>query len=220
MKKEIKILLADDHEIIRDGLKSLLVSEESILVIDEAGNGEEVLRKIKALPELDLVVMDINMPIKDGIETTKEVKEKYPEIAVLILTQYNRTEFVKSLIASGADGYVLKNSGRKILIEAIHSLADGEPYYEREITKTVMSTFKKERSYRKALDVDLTDREKDVIRLIYKELSTQEIADKLFISKHTVDSHRKNILGKLEVKNVAGIIKYAVLQGIVKDYEA
>ena len=220
MKRQIKILIADDHELVRDGLKSLLQPETWVEVLDETSNGQEVLDKIKALPELDMVLMDINMPEKDGIETTKEIKELYPEIAVLILTMYNRKEFVKNLIASGADGYMLKNSGKKVLLEAIQSLAQGEPYYEREITKTVMSTFKSSQTYTKATDVELSEREKDVIRLIYEECSTDEIADQLFISKHTVNTHRKNILSKLDVKNVAGMIKYAIQTGIVKGYES
>jgi DNA-binding NarL/FixJ family response regulator len=220
MKRLIKILIADDHELVRDGLKSLLLPEDWVEVLGEASNGQEVLDKIKSLPELDMVLMDINMPVKDGIETTKEIKELHPEVAVLILTMYNRREFVKNLIASGADGYMLKNSGKNILLEAIQSLAKGEPYYEREITKTVMSTFKSVHTYSKPTDVELSEREKDVIRLIYAECSTDQIADRLFISKHTVNTHRKNILSKLDVKNVAGIIKYAIQTGIVKAYES
>ena len=217
--KTVKILIADDHDLIREGLKSLLEPEPSITIIAEAINGEEVLAQIKQLPELDIILMDINMPVMDGIDTTLKIKENYPEIGIIVLTMYNRKEFVKNLIASGADGYVLKNSGKKVLMEAINCVAGGEPYYEKEITRTIMSTFKKPLSYRTNVDVELTEREKDVIRLIVRGKSTEEIAEQLFISKHTVDTHRKHILAKLEVKNVAGIIRYAFQTGLVKDYD-
>ncbi len=217
--KFVKLLIADDHELIRDGVKSLLSAEAFIQIVGEARNGEEVLHKVKALPELDLVLMDINMPVLDGIDTTKKLKELHPEIGIIVLSMYNRKEFVKNLIASGADGYILKNSGKKALLEAIISVVKGEPYYEKEITKTIMSTFKKPQSITHNTDVKLTSREEDVIRYVVKGLSTDEIAEKLFISKHTVDTHRKHILSKLDVKNVAGIIKYAVQTGLVKDYD-
>jgi len=215
----VRLILADDHALIRDGLRSLLAPEPNIEVIGEASNGDEVLQLVEQTPELELVLLDINMPELDGIETTQKLKDKHPEVGVLILTMYNRTEFVKNLIASGADGYVLKNSGRDTLIEAITSITQGEPYYEREITKTIMGTFQQPRKSASAEYVELSDREKEVIQLIVREYSTEQIAEKLFLSKHTVDSHRKNILGKLQVKNVAGIMRYAIQTGIVKDYE-
>src|SRR5262245_50163084 len=219
MKDKIRILLADDHELIREGIKSLLASSESIVVVDETNTGEGVLEKVKSLPELDIVLLDINMPVLDGIETTKRLKQHHPEIGVIILTMYNRKEFIKNLVASGADGYVLKNSGKKSLIEAITSVASGEPYYGKEIVRTIMSTFKHRQDPEKMPEIDLSEREKEVIRLIVRENSTEEIAEKLFISRHTVNTHRKSILSKLGVKNVAGIIKYAIQTGIVKEYE-
>lgn len=215
----IKVLLADDHDIIIEGLTAMLEDVGDIEIVGIAHNGNEVLEKVKALHELDVVVMDINMPELDGIETTKLVKEKHPEISVLILSMYNRQEFVKNLLASGIDGYLMKNSGKKMFLEAIRCLQRGEPFYGPEITKTIMKGYQKNRVY--SLDVydELSEREKDVMRLIAQEMTSTQIADKLFISTHTVDTHRKNILSKLDVKNVAGLVRFAIQTGIVKDFE-
>ena len=216
---KINILLADDHNMIIEGLTAMLEPEEDINIVGVAHNGNEVFEKVSALSELDLVVMDINMPELDGIETTLILKERYPEINVLILTMYNRQEFVKNLLDSGIDGYIMKNSGKKVLLEAVRSLHQGEPFYGPEITKTIMKGYQKNRIY--SIDVynELSEREKDVMRLIVGELTSVEIADRLFISTHTVDSHRKNILSKLDVKNVAGLVKFALQMGIVKDFD-
>ena len=217
MAREIKILVADDHDLIREGVKSLLESEEDIKVILEVNNGQEVIEQVDLIPEVDIVLMDINMPVIDGIEATRRIKDSHPEVGVLILSTYNKREFIKNLVSSGADGYILKNSGKASLIRAIRAIASGGSYYDMEITKTMMST-EFMGGYDSNIDVDLSDREKEVIKLIAEEYSTSQIAEKLFISRHTVDSHRKNVLSKLDVKNVAGIIKYAIQTGIVKDY--
>ena len=214
----VQVLVVDDSAVARGIISNFLNNDPDIDVIGTAKDGKEAIDSAAQLKP-DLITMDINMPVMDGIDTTLKIKENYPEIGIIVLTMYNRKEFVKNLIASGADGYVLKNSGKKVLMEAINCVAGGEPYYEKEITRTIMSTFKKPLSYRTNVDVELTEREKDVIRLIVRGKSTEEIAEQLFISKHTVDTHRKHILAKLEVKNVAGIIRYAIQTGLVKDYD-
>ncbi|MEQ9300908.1 MAG: response regulator transcription factor [Cyclobacteriaceae bacterium] len=217
--KSIKVLLADDHEMILDGLKLILEQQDDIEVVGEAYDGEEVLSMVRRLPELDIVILDINMPKKDGIEVTKEIKSTYPEVKVLILSMYNRKEFVKNLVEAGTDGYILKNAGKSELLRAIQALVQGEPYYGPEITKTMMKTYQKSKVFDNPMDVNLSEREKEVVRLIANEASTAEIADKLFISPHTVDSHRKNILSKLDVKNTAGVVKYALQTGIIKGFD-
>ena len=216
---KIKVLLADDHDMIIEGLTAMLEHVDDIEIVGIAHNGNEVLDIVRSLQELDVVVMDINMPELDGIETTKMVKEKHPEISILILTMYNRQEFVKNLLASGIDGYIMKNSGKKVLLEAIRSLHSGEPYYGSEITKTIMKGYQKNRVFNLDVFNELSDREKDVMRLIVKEMTSTEIAEALFISTHTVDTHRKNILSKLNVKNVAGLVRFALQTGIVKDFD-
>ncbi len=215
----IKILVADDHQIIIDGLKLLLSQKEGVEVVAEAHHGEEVVRTVKNLDELDLVILDINMPEKDGITVAKELKTEFPEVKILIMSTYNQPEFIKNLIATGVDGYLLKNSGRAELFLAIDTLMRGEPYYSKEITKTVIKSFQKSKVFDSPLDIEVSEREKDVIRLIAEGLNTAEIADKLFVSTHTIDSHRKNILSKLEVKNSAGVIRFGIQTGIIKGFD-
>ena len=216
---KINVLLADDHELVLDGLKLILSQRNDIEVVGEAHDGETILYLLTKIPELDVVVLDINMPKKDGIQVTKEIKERYPEVKVLILSMYNRKEFVKNLIDAGIDGYILKNAGKMELLKAIDTLVTGEPYYGDEITKTIMKSYQKNKVFDNPSDVALSEREKEIVALIANENTTQEIAEKLFISPYTVDTHRKNILSKLDVKNAAGIMKFALQTGIIKGFD-
>ena len=215
----IKVLLADDHELVLDGLKLILERDDRFEVIGEAYDGEELLRKIRMAPELDIVVLDINMPKKDGIQVTREIKSTFPEVKVLILSMYNRKEFVKNLVDVGIDGYILKNAGKQELLKALETLSGGDPYYGEEVTKTIMKSYQKKKVFDNPIDVELSTREKEIVKLIANELTTAEIADQLFISVYTVDTHRKNILAKLGVKNAAGIMKFALQTGIVKGFD-
>lgn len=221
MKDDVKtkVLIADDHELVLDGLKLILGQDEQFEIVGEAKDGEEVLRVIRRVPELDIVVMDINMPEKDGIQVTREIKNTYPEVKVLILSMYNRKEFVKNLVEAGIDGYILKNSGKDQLLTALKALVDGEPYYGKEITQTIMKSYQKKKVFDNPIDVELSVREKEIVALIAQEFSSVEIAEKLFISQYTVDTHRKNILAKLRVKNAAGIMKFALQTGILKGFD-
>lgn len=216
---KIRIVLADDHQMILEGLQAMLNGEDEIEVIEEARDGVEVIELVQSNREIDVVVLDINMPRLDGIETTKRIKAAYPEIKVLILSMYNRVEFVKNLLESGTDGYILKNSGKQVLITALKSLARGEPYYSAEITQTIMKSYQRTRTFDHSVYAELSDREKEVIIGIALEKTTQEIAEMLCLSKHTIDTHRKNVLSKLDVKNAAGIVKYAIQSGLVKDFD-
>ena len=216
---KVKLLIADDHEMIRDGLRVLLNQTGQFDIVAEASNGREVIEVIKKIDELDIIVLDINMPDKDGIEVTTELKKTYPEIKILIVTMYNRKEFIKSLMEIGVDGYILKNSGKDELVAALNSLNRGEPYYGAEITKTVMKSYQKQRVFDSPLDIEMSEREKETIRLIADGLSTHEIGEKLFLSTHTINTHRKNILNKLNVKNSAGVIRYGIQTGIVKGFD-
>lgn len=214
-----KIIIADDHELILDGLISLLDGEEGFSIVGTAINGVELLELIEKAEEVDVLVLDINMPEKDGIEVTKEVKEKYPEIKIIILSMYKRSEFIKNLLKAGADGYILKNSGKETLVEAINTVHAGERYFSKEVLDTMMDSYTEERADRDLAIVELSEREKEVVRLIVQEKSTAEIADELYLSSHTINSHRKNILNKLGVKNTAGIFRYAIQTGIVKGFD-
>ena len=201
----IKTIIADDHQIIIDGIKSILATEKNIAVIGEAANGEEVLDMIKR-EKPDLVIMDINMPQVDGIEATLNIRRKYPGIKVLILTMYNDAGFIKKMAEAGAHGFILKNTGSKELMLAIHLVMEGNTYYEQKVMDALVKSYQRPKEDL----VKLTKRETDVLSLLAEGLTTPEIAEKLFIATHTVESHRKNLLSKCGQKTSAGLVKYAM----------
>ncbi|MFK5856538.1 MAG: response regulator transcription factor [Bacteroidota bacterium] len=210
---QIKILLADDHKIVRDGIISLLSDEENLNIVCEAENGIQVIDKLKN-HDIDIIIMDISMPKMNGIECTINVKRLYPHIHVLILSMYNEEQYVSEVFSSGASGYILKSSGRDDLINAIVTINAGKPYYSPEITQTYIESLAKPTNVSKSgiQDVidELTSREFEVLELIVNEHSNLEIAEKLFISVRTVDAHRRNLINKIDVKNTAGLVKFAI----------
>lgn len=205
----INIIIADDQQIIIEGLKGLLIKEKDINIVDHAKNGIELLEKLKT-KAVDLILLDIHMPEMDGIEAAKIVKEEYPSIKILVLSMYNKPEFIRSIIEAGAHGYVLKNAPREELVEAIERVYAGLEHYSPEVKDTIMQNLKTKSHVGPAY---LTERERAVIRLLADGLTTTEIAGKLFISSHTVDTHRKNLMNKLNQKNIASLVKYAVENG-------
>jgi two-component system nitrate/nitrite response regulator NarL len=207
----INILIADDHKMVIDGLKALLSEEKNIKVIGQALSGNEVIQFLKQNSErVNLIILDINMPDTDGIETSKYVHNQYPKIKILILSMYNRPLFIKNLIEVGVSGYILKNTGKEELLTAISKINDGEDYFSAEITKSIMTSFKETQP---AQEGQLTKREQEILRLLAKALTTSEIAEKLFLSTHTIDTHRKNLLSKLNLKNTPALVKYAIENG-------
>lgn len=213
--EKLRILLADDHAVILDGLNAMLEGEDDLEVIDGVQSGEEVMQKLEFPPHPDLIILDINMPDMDGIEVTEAVKKDFPDIKILILSMHSRTEFINKLLAAGADGYILKNSGRDELLTAIRVIANGDQFFSREIIKKGFT----DQLLGNTGVVELSDREKDVIRYIAEGLSSREIAEELNISSHTVDSHRKNVLTKIGARNTADITRYAIQTGIVKGFD-
>lgn len=214
MNKKIKIIIVDDHKIFLDGLRTVLEGAEQLEVLGEAQNYEE-LTKLLSVSKPDVLLLDINMPGKDGIEITKLLKEKDKSIKILLLTMHNETGIIQKGLEAGIDGYVLKNTDRYELIAAIEAIMDGESYYSEKVTKTIMEGLKPQGQGSYANAIKLTRREIDVMKLIAEEFTTTEIADKLTISQHTVESHRKNLLSKLNVRNTAGLVRYAVKNGLV-----
>ncbi|MFZ6012529.1 MAG: response regulator [Bacteroidota bacterium] len=210
----IHVILADDHQVVIDGLKAILVQEDDIKVAGEALDGEKLLALLRKSDGQPIVVLlDINMPGIDGIEATKIIRQKHPHVRILILSMYNKPTFIKGLIEAGVSGYILKNTGREELLRAIRTVAGGEEYFGSEVTKTIMNSFKSGADP----TVELTKREIEILKLVAKAYSTAEIAEKLFISTYTVDTHRKNLLSKLNLKNTAGLVNYAVQNGLTDD---
>jgi DNA-binding NarL/FixJ family response regulator len=210
----IKLILTDDHQVVIDGLKAILLQENDMIVCGEALNGDKLLDLLKACSDEPIVLLlDINMPGIDGIEATKIIRKKHPNVRILILSMYNKPVFIKTLIEAGVSGYVLKNTGREELLKAIRTVADDQEYFGAEVTKAIMSSFKTGANP----TAELTRREMEILALVAKAHTTAEIAEKLFISTYTVDTHRKNLLSKLNLKNTAGLVNYAIQNGLTEE---
>lgn len=214
----IRILLVDDHKIVRDGIISLLQDDPRLVIVGQAENGIEALDKIEKV-EPDLVLLDINMPIMDGLNCAKHITEKFPNVKILTLTMLNEQEHIKNMLAAGAGGYILKSSGREELITAINTVMAGNTYFSEEVKDLIMmDMIKRKTSTGKIVGepIPLTPREIDVLQLIVDEYTNLEIAEKLFISVRTVDAHRRNLLEKTGSRNTAGLVKYALENDLVK----
>lgn len=212
MKPVIRLLIADDHAILRDGIVSLLRSEKSFAVLGTAANGYEVLDLI-AKNEYDVCLLDINMPGLDGIETAKLVKAKKPDIKIIMLTTYNDREIISELIFIGVNGYLLKNSDKQELVEAVQRVMNGRHYFSEEVEKVILAGLTEKRT---ADVAPLTEREQQVVQLLAQEYTNEKIAAELNISFRTVETHRKNIMQKTKSGNLAGLIKYAYAKGLLK----
>jgi len=204
----INILIADDHQLLIDGIKAALAGIPDLNIAAEVYNGFQVIEKLETGLPIDIILMDINMPKLDGLSATKLVHKKFPSVKVIALSQYDEKRFVKQMVKNGAMGYLLKDSSKDVLETAIRTVHDGRNYFcDRLSLRLISQELKIEDT--KSLFPKLTEREVEILRLIGKELSSQEIADKLFISFHTVESHRANLMSKAGVKNTAGLIRWA-----------
>ncbi len=211
----INILIADDHQLVVDGIKSMLASEPQYKVVAEANDGQQAWDMISSSTagQYQLLVTDISMPLLTGVELCKLVKHKYPEIKVLILSMYNNVSVVKEAIAAEADGYILKNTGKAEFLTALYRISDGGTYFTQDILPIIYNQYQKEKKQEEQL-ANLSQREKEILVLIVKEHTSEEIADKLFISKKTVDNHRAHILEKTRCRSTIGLVKYAIKNGI------
>jgi len=209
---QIKVLLVDDHQIIVDGLKSLLKNTEEIVVAAEANNGREALRILEIL-EIDVVIMDIDMPVMNGIDTLKEIVKRASKAKVIILSMHQEAGMIKSLTDIGANGYLLKSCSQSELIDAIHKVAKGQSYFSTDVTLALLKPNGSDKTDQK--NELITEREIEILKLIAGGFSNKEIGDQLFISHRTVDTHRTNLMKKLNVNNIAGLISFAIRNGIV-----
>ena len=209
---KIKVLVADDHTIVRDGIVSLLQSDESFTVVCTAGNGYEVMDLLNR-KEIDVCLLDINMPGLDGMETARLIREKKPAIKIIMLTTYNDKEIISELVHIGISGYLLKNSDKQELLEAVHKVMKGRHYFSQEVEDIILQGL----SDKKSPEVmTLTERELQIVQLLAKEYTNDKIAKELTISYRTVESHRKNIMQKTKSHNLAGLLKYAYSRGLLK----
>jgi DNA-binding NarL/FixJ family response regulator len=210
----INILIADDHQMFIDGLRSLLEGAPHICVAGEARDGHEVLERCDR-QAIDIVIMDINMPRMDGIQATREVLKRHPAIKILGLSMYNDREYISDILKAGARGYILKNTGKESLLTAIRTLHSGENYLGAEVSKTLLNSFMKHPQAVPPIE-KISGREKEVLGCIATGQTTHEIAEQLFISKNTVETHRKNLLYKLKARNTAELVNNAYKQRLIQ----
>ena len=217
LHKTIKIFLADDHTIVREGLAKLLEGEANLQVVGEAENGREAVGKVEELKP-DIVLMDIAMPMLNGIEATRQIRKICPETKIIILSMHSHERYISELFRLGASGYLLKSAAGTDIINAIQASLKGETYLSPSISNKVVEGYisiKKE-SHQENLYNRLSNREREVFQMIAEGRSTKQIAEILFISPSTVKSHRANIMEKLEMHNISQLIQFAIHLGIVE----
>lgn len=213
--QKLSVIIVDDHKLFREGLKLLLKNLEYIGDISEAPDGEVFLGMIKN-SHPDLVLMDIEMPKINGIEATAKALEMYPDLKVLALSMYGDEEYFQKMIDAGVCGFMLKNSEFSEVNKAIHAVAEGNNYFAEEILYKLVNRIKSKPSQPAEPSITLSDRELEVLLLICKGLSNQEIAEQLFISKRTVDHHRASLLTKSNTKNAASLVIYAIKNKLIE----
>lgn len=209
---KIKLLIVDDHKMLLDGIKSILEDVPFIEIIAVAKDGKEALGLLKTITP-DIMITDIDMPNINGIELTKRVKIAFSSIKIIALTSHYKSAVIASTIKAGVNGYLLKNTDKIEFVEAIETVYNGENYFSKDVKKIISDSIFNAKEA-KENNVNLRDREKEVLRLISKEKSTKEIAELLFISVNTVETHRKNLMRKIGTKNMVGLVKYAIQQDI------
>jgi DNA-binding NarL/FixJ family response regulator len=205
----IQLLIADDHQLLLDGISSILSDEAGINIAGKASNGFEVL-ELAALKKVDVCLLDISMPGMDGIATAKLLKEKIPALKIIILTTYNDRAIVEEMLAIGVSGYMLKNSGRNELVDAIEKVFHGGLYFSAEVHELILKDYiRLNRAKKFPQEIILTQREKEILQLLAMEYTNDKIAAELNISYRTVETHRKNLMHKTKAHNLAGLLKYA-----------
>ncbi len=218
-----RILIADDHDVVRSGLRALLRTSPDYSIVGEAVDGEEAVRMTEKTKP-DVVIMDISMPNLDGIAATKIIKERFPDVKVVILTVHEDEEYAYQILRAGASGYVLKNAGKRDIFKAIESAVSGERFFSPGISNIIVESFIKRAKEQPPAEQpapstpgqQLTKRETEVLKLIALGNTNRQIADQLFLSFRTVNTHRANIMQKLDIHETAGLVRHAIRLGLVE----
>jgi DNA-binding NarL/FixJ family response regulator len=209
----IRVLITDDHEMIRNGLSSLIRGESDIHVVETAEDGMQAVDICKKR-DIDVALMDVMMPVLNGVEATKRIKETCPNTKVLAVTINDEPRFIKEVLTAGASGYILKHSSKDEILKAIRDVANNKQHFGADVLTKISSEFA---HLEKDDSPMLTKKESEVLKLIAQEYTNQEIAEKLGCGIRTVDTHKRNLIRKLEVKNVVGLVKYALKIGVIEE---
>lgn len=213
--KAIRVLLAEDHKIVREGVRALLDGQADIEVVEEVGDGRAAVEAVARLRP-DIVIMDLGMPKLNGVDATREIRASGSETRVVVLSMYSGEEYVRPVIRAGASGYLLKGSGLSDLVSAIRAVAGGDAFFSPEVAKVLLEDTRAGSPAKKAEPTDgLTKREREVLKLVAEGNSSPEIAKLLGLSVKTVEGHRGRIMSKLDVHNVAGLVRHAIKIGLV-----
>ena len=218
MRKTIRLLIADDHEIFRDGLALMLSKQDTVILAGQAGDGEELLRLVGET-QPDIVLTDIKMPRLGGIAAAKILLQRHPNVKIIALSMFDEEDLIVEMLEAGAKGYLLKNADKKEILEAILTVSEGHIFYCKHTTAQlaaliVKSKFDAQKRYQEPL---FTEREKEIIRLICRQHTAQEIGGLLYLSKRTVEGYRTRILEKMEVKNTAGVVIFALKHHLISE---
>ena len=211
----IKVLIADDHQLFREGITNLLKASADLEIVGQAENGKEVVEKAREFKP-DIILMDIGMPEMSGIEATVMLNKEMPQIKIIALSMHSDKQFINGMLEAGASGYLLKNSTYNQLIEAIKSVNSGNKYLSGEVTDIVINDYLDKKQEANKRDADLSERESEILLMIAEGYSTREIGEKLFISVKTVGTHKQKILEKLQLNNTAEMVKYAIKNGLIE----
>lgn len=215
--KKIAVLLVDDHTVVRQGLRALLASEEDIEVVGEAENGRQAVALVRKTPP-DVVVMDVAMPLLNGLEATRQILKILPRCKILVLTSYGDDECVQQLMQAGAVGYLIKQTAANDLLKAIREVQRGNAFFSPSIAKRLRDQCREAftTGHTPKRSLELTSREAEVLQLIAEGFSNKQIAAELCISIKTVEKHRQQVMNKLNIHDVAGLTRYAISKGMVE----
>jgi DNA-binding NarL/FixJ family response regulator len=205
----MRIFLTDDHEILLDGLKKIISEEPDLKVIGSASSVQQTMDELTRV-NVDLLITDYNLPDDDGLSLVRKVKRKYPDLKILVLSMHDEGHLVKEILKEGINGYVLKKDSHNELIDAIHAIKNDKIYLSSDINSILMKGLHGQGEQKL-----LTDREREILKLISKEYTNRDIAEELFISERTVETHRKNIFRKTRTNNMVGLIKYAYANNLI-----
>lgn len=209
----ITILLADDHDVVRRGMKMLLEDEEGIKVVGEASDGLDAIEKVKLLMP-NVVILDLTMPKMTGIEAAKIISEEYPDVKILIFSMHHNKEYIVSSVENGANGYLLKDTSKDELLKAIKAVSEGRKYFPPEISEVIINELLAKttgtQEETRPIFEKITPKEKQILGMIVQGFNSREMADKLFLSIRTVDNHRANMMKKVKAKNTADLVKMAI----------
>jgi DNA-binding NarL/FixJ family response regulator len=220
MRTSISLVIADDHEIFRDGLALMLSKQDTVKLVGQAGDGLELVRMVDETRP-DMVLTDIKMPRMDGIVAAKQLLQKHPGLKIIALSMFEEEDLIVEMLEAGARGYLLKNADKKEILDAIVTVDQGNIFYCKHTTARLASLIVKSKfdQQKKSPGALFTDREREIVRLICRQHTAQEIGEMLFLSKRTVEGYRTRILEKMDVKNTAGVVIFALKHSIIREEE-